>query len=106
MRSHMTKILHRVVCLPLIGMSGRLPTLERMPVRGDKTRLASECAGQPQSGPGAIQFGRHSGNLMTGRLGAVRATSTNPAAENMATVPVKIAAPPTRAALRAATSTG
>jgi len=49
---------------------------------------------------------RHTSSLITGRLGYVRATSVNPAARNMAMVPVKMAAPPTRAALRAATSTG
>jgi hypothetical protein len=48
----------------------------------------------------------HSSSLMTGRVGYVRATSVNPAAENIATVPVKMPEPPTRAALRAATSTG
>ena len=44
--------------------------------------------------------------LITGRVGYVRATSVNPAAENIATVPVKTADPPTREALSAATSTG
>jgi hypothetical protein len=47
-----------------------------------------------------------SSSLITGRVGDVRATSVNPAAENIATVPVKIADPPTREALKAATSTG
>jgi hypothetical protein len=31
---------------------------------------------------------RHTTGLITGRVGYVRATSANPAAENMATVPV------------------
>jgi len=48
----------------------------------------------------------HISSLITGRVGYVRATSVNPAAENIATVPVKMADPPTRAALSAATSTG
>ena len=49
---------------------------------------------------------RHRVSLMTGRVGWVRVTSVNPASVNMATVPVKIAEPPTRAALSAGTSTG
>jgi len=49
---------------------------------------------------------RHTSRLMTGRVGYVRATSVNPAAENIAAVPVKTADPPTREAVSAATSTG
>jgi hypothetical protein len=45
-------------------------------------------------------FRHHTRSLITGRLGYVRATSVNPAAENMATLPVKMADAPTRAALR------
>ena len=41
---------------------------------------------------------------LIGRVGYVRATSVNPAAENMATVPVEMAGLLTRAERRAATS--
>jgi hypothetical protein len=48
----------------------------------------------------------YTSSLITGRVRYVRPTSVNPAAANMAMVPVKMADPPTLAALKAATSTG
>ena len=48
----------------------------------------------------------HSGSLMTGRVGKLRPISVNPAAKNIAMVPVNRAAPPTRAAFKVVTSTG
>ena len=74
--------------------------------------------GIPQHAPGIGTLGtvRRAGltgrtahltsRLITGRVGYVRATSVNPAAENIDTVPVNTADPPTREALSAATSTG
>ena len=48
----------------------------------------------------------HMTRRITGRVGKVRPTSENPAATNMARVPVYSADPLTREAFKAATSTG
>jgi hypothetical protein len=96
LRSHWWARARSRSCHPAVSVDDQLPS-KLQPARASLTQFDQRLRRLRR---------HHSSSLMTGRVGYVRATSVNPAAENIATVPVKMAEPPTRAALRAATSTG